>query len=42
MEPKPTGNPELVTFNPGSVTYEDLKAFLEKQNAERYKNNNNI
>jgi hypothetical protein len=42
MEPKPTGNPDLVTFNPGSVTYEDLKAFLEKQNAERYKNNNNI
>lgn len=37
MEPKPTGNAELVTFNPGAVRYEDLKAFLEKQNAERYK-----
>jgi len=42
MEPKPSGNAELVTFNPGAVRYEDLKAFLEKQNAERYKNNNNI
>ena len=42
MEPKPKGNAELVTFNPGAVRYEDLKAFLEKQNAERYKSNNNI
>ena len=36
-EPKPTGNSEMVTFNPGSVRYEDLKAFLEQQNAQRYK-----
>lgn len=42
MEPKPSGNAELVTFNPGSVRYEDLKAFLEKQNAKRYNSNNNI
>ena len=32
----------MVTFNPGAVTYEDLKAFMEKQNAERYKNNKGI
>lgn len=37
VEPKPTGNSEMVTFNPGAVTYEDLKAYMEKQNAERYK-----
>jgi hypothetical protein len=37
MEPKPVGNSEMITFNPGAVRYEDLKAFLEKQNAERYK-----
>jgi hypothetical protein len=39
-EPKPVGNSEMITFNPGSVRYEDLKAYLEKQNAERYKSNN--
>jgi hypothetical protein len=37
MEPKKAGNSEMVTFNPGAVTYEDLKAYMEKQNAERYK-----
>lgn len=42
VEPKISGNPDLITFNPGAVRYEDLKAFLEKQNAERYKSNNNI
>jgi hypothetical protein len=31
------GNPELVILNPGSVTYKDLKAYLEKKNKERYK-----
>ena len=36
-EPKPTGNSEMVTFNPGAVRYEDLKAYLEQQNAQRYK-----
>lgn len=39
-EPKPAGNSEMITFNPGAVRYEDLKAYLEKQNAERYKSNN--
>lgn len=39
MEPKPVGNPELVTYNPGSVKYEDLKAYLDQQNKERYKTN---
>jgi hypothetical protein len=42
LEPKKTGNSEMVTFNPGAVTYEDLKAFMEKQNAERYKNNKQL
>jgi hypothetical protein len=42
VEEKPKGNPDLITFNPGSVRYEDLKAFMEKQNAQRYSNNNNI
>lgn len=42
LEPKKLGNSEMVTFNPGAVTYEDLKAFMEKQNAERYKNNKGI
>jgi hypothetical protein len=32
------GNPESILKNPGSVTYEDLKAYLEKKNSERYKN----
>ena len=36
-EPKPAGNSEMVTFNPGAVRYEDLKAYLEQQNAQRYK-----
>jgi hypothetical protein len=37
VEPKPAGNSEMVTFNPGAVRYEDLKAYLEQQNAQRYK-----
>jgi hypothetical protein len=36
-EPKPSGNADLVKANPGAVRYEDLKAFLEQQNAQRYK-----
>lgn len=32
------GNPDLVSFNPGAVTYDDLKAYMEKSNSERYKN----
>jgi hypothetical protein len=38
LEPKPLGNPESILKNPGGVTYEDLKAYLEKKNSERYKN----
>jgi hypothetical protein len=37
VETKTTGNADLVKMNPGSVRYEDLKAFLEQQNAQRYK-----
>jgi hypothetical protein len=39
IEKKPEGNADLVTINPGAVKYEDLKAFLDKQNKERYKIN---
>lgn len=39
MEPKPDGNADLITFNPGAVRYEDLKAYLDRQNKERYKTN---
>lgn len=38
MEPKPEGNPDMITKNPGNVTYADLKAYLEKKRNERYKN----
>lgn len=40
MEPKPAGNAENVLVNPGNVTYEDLKAYLNKRNSDRYKNSN--
>ena len=30
------GNAETIINNPGSVTYKDLKAYLEKKNKERY------
>jgi hypothetical protein len=36
---KETGNAEKLIANPGNVTYEDLKAYLEKKQAERYKSN---
>lgn len=39
IEQRPAGNAEIVTFNPGAVRYEDLKAYLDKQNKERYKTN---
>lgn len=39
LEPKPVGNSDMITKNPGNVSYADLKAYLEKRNAERYKNN---
>jgi hypothetical protein len=38
LEPKPLGNAEKVLRNPGDVNYEDLKAYINKRNAERYKN----
>jgi hypothetical protein len=38
LEPKPVGNPEVVVKNPGSVTYDDVKAYLEKKRIERTKN----
>lgn len=34
------GFAEKIIQNPGNVTYEDVKAYLEKKQAERYKNNN--
>lgn len=37
MEPKKKGNPDIVTLNPGNVTYDDLKAYMEQKNSERYK-----
>jgi len=39
IEPKPDGNPENILKNPGAVSYADLRAYLEKRNKERYKNN---
>lgn len=33
---KATGNPDIITTNPGSVTYADVKAYLEKRQKERY------
>jgi hypothetical protein len=32
---KKQGNADLVTKNPGAVSYEDIKAFVEKQRLER-------
>lgn len=40
LEDKPEGNPNKIFENPGNVTYEDLKAYLELQRQNRYKNNN--
>lgn len=31
------GNPELILKNPGSVSYDDIKEYLEQQNKNRYK-----
>jgi hypothetical protein len=36
LEPKLEGNPDMIFKNPGSVTYADLKAYLEKKQMERY------
>jgi hypothetical protein len=32
---KKQGNADLVTKNPGAVSYEDIRAFVEKQRLER-------
>jgi hypothetical protein len=37
-DPKPEGNAEKIFKNPGNVTYDDLKAYLERKQRERYKN----
>lgn len=42
MEPKAEGNAEMILKNPGAVSYADLKAYLEKKQQERYKNNNSL
>jgi hypothetical protein len=36
---KTEGNADKLIANPGNVTYEDLKAYMEKKQAERYKSN---
>lgn len=33
------GSSQKIIENPGSVTYEDVKAYMNKKQAERYKNN---
>ena len=42
LEPKETGNADMILKNPGNVSYADLKAYLEKRQQERYKNNSQI
>ena len=41
LEIQQEGDPEAIFRNPGNVTYADFKAYLEKKQKERYKNNNN-
>lgn len=36
LESERNGDPDMVFKNPGSVTYADLKAYLEKKQKERY------
>jgi len=42
LEDKPKGNADMITMNPGAVSYADLKAYLDKKQKERYKNNESI
>jgi hypothetical protein len=35
-EPKPIGDADKLSKNPGQVTYADIKAYLDKQNSMRY------
>ena len=37
LENKPKGNADTLVNNPGAVTYEDVKAYLEKKRLERSK-----
>ena len=37
VEDKKDGDPYKVINNPGAVTYEDVKAYLEMQNGQRFK-----
>jgi hypothetical protein len=37
LEEKTPGNPEMISQNPGSVSYADIEAYLEKKRQERYK-----
>lgn len=39
IESEKKGNSDLVIKNPGSVTYADLKAYLDEKQKRRYKNN---
>lgn len=40
IEIKKEGNAEKLVVNPGNVTYDDLKAYLEQKNKNRYTNTN--
>lgn len=42
IEIKPEGNAEMILKSPGNVSYADLKAYLEKKQKERYKNNESL
>lgn len=42
LEPVNPGNPDMIFQNPGNVSYADLKAYLEKKQKERYKNNESL
>lgn len=39
LEPVPIGDANKVLMNPGSVTYADLKAYMEMKSKNRYKDN---
>ena len=41
LEPKKQGDADMILKNPGSVTYSDLKAYLDAQNKNRYSTNGN-
>jgi len=38
---KRKADPSLLTKNPGSITYDDIKAYMDQKNRERYSQNNN-